>query len=77
MFRRQQLVHGPDRIGWQHKARVTEMLADRALWSALLMLTDDLVRRGIDLKRTVARYFAAYLHSERAAFSILPVHALS
>jgi hypothetical protein len=28
MFRRQRLVRGPDRIGWQHKARVTETLAD-------------------------------------------------
>jgi hypothetical protein len=55
MFRRQRLVHGPDRIGRQHKARVTEMLADRALWSALLMLTDDLVRRDVVLKGHLSR----------------------
>jgi hypothetical protein len=28
MLHRQRLARGPDRIGWQHKARVTEMLAD-------------------------------------------------
>jgi hypothetical protein len=28
MSRNTKVVRGPDRIGWQHKARMTEMLAD-------------------------------------------------
>jgi hypothetical protein len=47
-------VRGPDRIGWQHKARVTEMLADLSQWPALLMLTDNIVQREAPLKWIVS-----------------------
>ena len=54
MSRSPKMVRGPDRIGWQHKARVTEMLADLSQWPALLMLTDNIVQREAPLKWIVS-----------------------